>query len=64
MQAKPIQNERKMPRRYMLTKLRDNGIYSPMSDAEFEEFKRQNPQIAKYFETSEEGDELESINQL
>ena len=48
----------------MLTKLRDSGIYSPMSDAEFEEFKRQNPQIAKYFEMSEEGEEMESINQL
>ena len=63
-QAKPIMNERKQPRRYMLTKLRESGIYSPMSDAEFEEFKRQNPQIAKYFEMSEEGEEVESITQL
>ena len=48
----------------MLTKLREGGFYSPMSDAEFEEFKRQNPQIAKYFELTEEGEEVEGINQL
>ena len=48
----------------MLTKLREGGFYSPMSDAEFEEFKRQNPSIAKYFELNEEGEEVEAINQL
>lgn len=42
-QPKPVQNERKIPRRYMLTKLREGGFYSPMSDTEFDEFKRQNP---------------------
>ena len=35
-----------------------------MSDAEFEEFKRQNPQLAKYFELNEEGEDSEAINQL
>ena len=59
-----MQNERKIPRRYMLTKLREGGFYSPMNDQEFDEFKRQNPQIAKYFELSEEGEQLESIEQL
>ena len=48
----------------MLTKLREGGFYSPMSDAEFEEFKRQNPNIAKYFELTEEGDDAVGINQL
>jgi len=33
-------NERKIPRRYMLTALREGGYYSPMTDAEFEDFKR------------------------
>ena len=37
---------------------------SPMNDQEFDEFKRQNPQIAKYFELSEEGEQVESIEQL
>jgi hypothetical protein len=46
----------------MLTKLREGGFYSPMTDAEFDEFKRQNPQIARYFEFNEEGEELQSIS--
>jgi ankyrin repeat protein len=39
-EPKPIVNERKLPRRYMLTTLREGGFYSPMTDAEYEEFKR------------------------
>ena len=31
-QPKEIENERKIPRRYMLTKLREGGYYSPMTD--------------------------------
>lgn len=54
-ESKQRENERLIPRRYMLTVLRDGGIYSPMTDAEFDDFRRQNPQIAKYFEVSEEG---------
>ena len=41
----------------MLTLLREGGFYSPMTDAEFEDFRRQNPQIAKYFEANEEEEE-------
>jgi len=37
---KIAENDRKVPRRYMLTKLREGGFYSPMTDLEFEEFKR------------------------
>jgi len=43
LEPKMRENERKIPRRYMLTKLREGGYYSPMTDAEFEEFRRQNP---------------------
>lgn len=57
-EPKVRENERKIPRRYMLTKLREGGHYSPMTDAEFEEFRRQNPQIAKYFELSDEGEDV------
>ena len=56
-EPKPRENERKIPRRYMLTLLREGGFYSPMTDAEFEDFRRQNPQIAKYFEANEEEEE-------
>ena len=59
-----MENERKIPRRYMLTKLREGGFYSPMTDQEFEEFKRTNPEIAKYFETDEDGENLHPISNL
>ena len=48
----------------MLTKLREGGYYSPMSDAEYEDFKRQNPQIAKYFEVDEQGDDVTPLTEL
>ena len=38
----------------MLTKLRDDGFYTPMTDLEFLDFKRQNPQLAAYFETNDD----------
>ena len=63
-EPKVRENERKIPRRYMLTKLREDGYYSPMTDAEFEDFRRQNPQIAKYFEVTEEGEEVTPLSQL
>ena len=47
-------NERKIPKRYLLTTLREGGYYSPMTDQEFEEFKRMNPEIAKYFELNDD----------
>ena len=61
---KIAENERKVPRRYMLTKLREGGFYSPMTDQEFEEFKRQNAELAKYFEVDEDGEELQSLSNL
>ena len=63
-EPKARENERKIPRRYMLTKLREGGYYSPMSDAEYEDFKRQNPQIAKYFEVDEQGDDVTPLTEL
>lgn len=42
----------------MLTTLREDGFYAPMTEQEFAEFKRQNPQIAKYFEVNEEGEDI------
>lgn len=63
-EPKPIENERKIPRRYMLTKLREGGFYSPMTDQEFTEFKRTNPELAKYFETDDDGEVLHSISGL
>ena len=63
-EPKVRENERKIPRRYMLTKLRDGGHYSPMTDAEFEEFRRQNPQIARYFELTEEDEDVQGLDNL
>lgn len=62
MEPKVRENERKIPRRYMLTKLREGGHYSPMTDAEFEEFRRQNPQIAKYFELTEDNEDVQALS--
>ena len=63
-EPKPVVNERKQPRRYMLTKLREGGFYSPMTDAEFEEFKRENPSLAPYFEENDDGEEAKPISSL
>ena len=57
-------NEKKIPKRYLLTTLREGGYYSPMTDAEFEDFKRQNPQIAKYFEVDEQGNDMQPLSKL
>ena len=48
----------------MLTMLRDGGYYSPMTDAEFEEFRRQNPNIAKYFEVDENDEDVTPLADL
>ena len=48
----------------MLTKMREGGHYSPLTDQEFEEFKRQNPQIAPYFELNDDGEDMKSISAL
>ena len=48
----------------MLTMLRDGGFYSPMTDAQFEEFRRQNPQIAKYFEVDENDEDVTPLTEL
>ena len=65
-QPKPAaqMNEKKIPKRYLLTTLREGGYYSPMTDAEFEEFKRQNPQIARYFEIDQEGSDVHPVSKL
>ena len=43
-------NERKVPRRYLLTKKREGGYYEPLNDEEFEQFKLQNPDLAQFFQ--------------
>ena len=51
-EAKPEkvkENERKIPRRYLLTTLREGGHYEPLTDEEFEKFRIENPDVAKYF---------------
>ena len=48
-------NERKQPKKFVLTTLRENGHYEPVTEAEFEQFRNENPDLAKYFEDN--GDE-------
>ena len=57
-------NEKKTKRQYMLTMLREDGFYSPMTDAEFEQFRQSNPQIAKYFELDDNDEDMHSIDSL
>jgi ankyrin repeat protein len=42
-------NERKIPKRYMLTVLRGD-YYEPISEEEYEKFKAEHPDLALYFE--------------
>jgi len=57
-------NERKIPRRYVLTVLKDDGHYYPMTDQEFDEFRQNNPELAKYFEVNEEDEDMKPISNL
>ena len=57
-------NERKIPRRYLLTTLREGGYYEPLTDAEFEKFKQENPDLAAYFEQTEDAQDVTPIEQL
>ena len=50
----PKTNERKISKRYLLTTMKEDGYYEPMTDAEFEQFKIDNPALAKYFESGED----------
>jgi len=63
-EPKARENERKVPRRCMLTMLREGGFYSPMTDAEFEDFKRQNPTMARYFELTEDGEDVTPASEV
>ena len=63
-EQKPKVNEKKIPKRYLLTTLKDDGYYEPMTDAEFEQFKLENPTLAKYFETTEDDSDVTPISKL
>ena len=61
---KEHKNERKIPKTYLLTKLRESGQFEPLTDEEFEQFRKENPDIAKYFEVSENDDDVAPIEEL
>ena len=46
--AKQKVNDKKIPKPFMLTVLRD-GQYCPLSQQEFDQFKREHPHLARYF---------------
>lgn len=43
-------NERKISKRYLLTRKRENGNYEPLTDEEFEQFCFENPSLAPFFQ--------------
>jgi len=45
----------------VLTTLRENGHYEPITDEEFEEFRKLNPDMASYFEDMGESNPIESL---
>ncbi len=49
---KPKINEKKIPKKYQLTVLRD-GIYEPISEDDWKQFQQEHPQIAKYFDSED-----------
>jgi hypothetical protein len=58
-------NERKIPRRYLLTTMREGGHYEPLTDEEFEKFKIENPDVAKYFlETPDGSADIAPLSEL
>lgn len=63
-EQKPKTNERKISKRYLLTTLKEDGYYEPMTDAEFEQFKATNPALAKFFESNEDETDVAPIDQL
>jgi len=62
--AKEQKNERKIPKTYLLTKLNEAGQYEPVTDEEFEQFRRENPDIAKYFEVSNDDEDVAPLDEL
>ena len=44
--------------------MRENGYYEPLTDEEFEQFKNENPDIAKYFLETEDGQDFCPISEL
>lgn len=64
MEVKEKVNEKKIPKRYLLTTLREGGYYEPLTDEEFEQFKIDNPDVAKYFLVKEDGEDIAPISDL
>ena len=57
-------NEKKIPKRYLLTTQKEEGYYEPMTDAEFAQFKADNPVLAKFFELNDDETDMAPIDQL
>lgn len=61
---KENKNERKIPKTYLLTKLSESGHYEPVTDEEFEQFRKANPDVAKYFEVNDDDEDVALIDEL
>lgn len=52
-------NEKKQPKRYVLTVLNEEGHYEPITLEQFEEFRQENADLAKYFDGKSDDEEEE-----
>jgi len=43
----------------LLTVLREGGFYEPLTDEEFDQFKIENPELARYFEEDDIVEQIE-----
>ena len=50
-------NEKKQAKRYVLTVLNEEGHYEPITVEQFEEFRTENPDLAKYFDGTDDDEE-------
>jgi len=61
-QPQPKVNEKKQPKRYVLTALNEEGHYEPITLDQFEEFRLEHPDLAKYFDGNDDDEENEEGN--
>lgn len=56
-EPQPKVNEKKVPKRYVLTVLNEEGHYEPINIEQFEEFRTMHPELAKYFDGNDDNED-------
>jgi len=62
--VKAKEEENKIPKRYLLAVPTEDGSYEPMTENQFEQFKAENPALAKYFEVHSDEPDVNQIDQI